>query len=524
MPRSESFYRLISKENPDASIEDGLVDKNILEFKFPNFMNTFKIKFPASYLLQVCEECHSKKRTKSTCRVRLSHRTGPWSPIFLCMIFDETCLDDSGNLIDKQFSTRILLDEYHEVYSCGEVLNVDFPVCRTCRRHSLTRHNCRIAGKHKDMPWCTVFVTVTAVSKSDDKNNASSTSLDNSALSVNTSASELTTETTSTHAHSGTVVSSRKPLTADIEDFKDRKLKTTLVAVSGSTCTTITVKEKKEMKDNCSNVMQKMQRESDVEVNEKRKALTSTPKCLNLYPQQSLGSATTASTDPNKSRLPPSDGLSQVRGADDISSAADVAIQSHAGENKRQKNDNVPPTSSLELMTDPEQEIINRYLLSQGRLLGSGVPPGYLSQGGLGSLQESSAIGMDLSLSGHLANVLSERVPRAYNPPTSNPLGIAGIDSLGGMRASNSSLHTNAAIHHEALLRERLGLSTFSQRPNLDIANSTSLTRSRLSDYLSLSHQANLRYSNYDANSLALSRNRSIRGGNLHQELNDVKE
>eukprot|EP00588_Corethron_pennatum_P014802 CAMPEP_0194279530 /NCGR_PEP_ID=MMETSP0169-20130528/13981_1 /TAXON_ID=218684 /ORGANISM="Corethron pennatum, Strain L29A3" /LENGTH=269 /DNA_ID=CAMNT_0039023965 /DNA_START=854 /DNA_END=1663 /DNA_ORIENTATION=+ len=269
------------------------------------------------------------------------------------------------------------------------------------------------------------------------------------------------------------------------------------------------------MKGNGSNSIQKMQTEPELEVGEISQA---TADASNFPSQQALNNVTAVSTNTNRLQLQSSDGLGQVNGVNNVSSSAAISPK------PRSSDDNVLSSlTSCEQTTDPAQEIIERYLLSQGRVLGSGDAPGYLSQGGFGSLQESSLLGMDSPLSGYLGNGLSQRVPRVYNPSASNPLGIAGIEGLGSIRVPNSSLRANAAMHQEALLREHLGFnSSFHPHSNFDAANS-SFAESRLNDYLSLS-QANLRPSNYDINSMALSRNHSIRGKNSQKESNDTKD
>jgi len=316
--------------------------------------------------------------------------------------------------------------------------------------------------------------------------------------------------------HSDTIADSPvlEPSFLDKKDSMGSKLETLLVAVSGNTCTAITVKEKSKMKGNGSNSTQKMQAEPDLEVGENSQATTD---ALNFPSQQSLNNVTTVSTNTNRLQLQSLDGLGQVGGVSNVSSSAAISPK------PRSSDDNVLSSlTSCEQTTDPAQEIIERYLLSQGRVLGSGASPGYLSQGGLVSLQESSLLGMDSSLSGYLGNALSQRVPRVYNPPASNPLGIAGIDSFGSMSVP-TSLRANAAIHQEALLREHLGFNnSFHPHSNFDAANSSSFAESRLNDYLSLS-QVNLRPSNYDINSMALSRNHSIRG-NSQKEPKDTKD
>jgi len=422
MPRSESFYRSIArngnwKHDGISPNEETIIDKNILNFKFPGFENPINIKFPISYLLQVCEDCHLKKRTKATCRVRLSHKSAPWSPLFLCLVFDKTCLDKNNNLMDKPFSAKILPDEYHEIFSSAEVLSDVFPVCHTCRRHSLTRHNCRTEALHRNLPWCTVFISVTALSISDDKNQAiNATSLDEFSSSGNISVKSCTMDTSNKHIYSDFNVGScvTRPEFSDRANTEGQKLKSFLVAVSGRTCTTIKVEVKRQESSHISNALNTTHEElhctSSNGENIQIGIRNNDPRMNHLLSQDYQNSGTAALLNPDISQFSLQNEIAQLRNIQ-----SDYMLRDNHYLSSQVPN----------YLLDPTQDIMRRYYL-QERTLGNAGLPMYLPQGGLGSL-ESSVSRMNYSLPEHVnlgidRDDLMQTLPRTYNLALSDHL------------------------------------------------------------------------------------------------------
>jgi len=428
MPRSESFYRSIArngnwKHDGISPNEESIIDKNILNFKFPGFENPINIKFPISYLLQVCEDCHLKKRTKATCRVRLSHKSAPWSPLFLCLVFDKTCLDKNNNLMDKPFSAKILPDEYHEIFSSAEVLSDVFPVCHTCRRHSLTRHNCRTEALHRNLPWCTVFVSVTALNISDDKNQANNgtTGLNEFSLSRNISIKSCTMDTSNKDIYSDFNVGScvTGPVFSDRSNTEGQKLKSCLVAVSGRTCTTIKVEVKRQESSHISNALntthEELQCTSSNTENIQRGINNNDPRMAHLLLQDYQNSDTAALVNPDISQFSLQNEIAQLRNIQSDNMLRDNMLRDNHYLSSQVSN----------YLPDPTQDIMRRYYL-QERALGSAGLPMYLPQGGLGSL-ESSASRMNYSLPEHVnlgidRDYLMPVLPRTYNLAPSDHL------------------------------------------------------------------------------------------------------
>jgi len=129
---------------------------NILTFTPPGFKQSLNVKFPDSRL-PVCVSCKKNYKTKDMCRVRNQHTSSPWTTAYICMSVDETCTDDDGNYVDQPFVIRMFQGRPYCVTE-------DFapksktPVCATCKKTNRTRSFCRDRHKHRNLPWCTVYV------------------------------------------------------------------------------------------------------------------------------------------------------------------------------------------------------------------------------------------------------------------------------------------------------------------------------------------------------------------------------
>jgi len=439
MPRSESFYRSIARDGNwnhrgVKSSEDGMTDKNILNFKFPGLENPINIKFPISYLLQACEECHLNKRTKATCRVRLSHKSAPWSPIFLCMIFDDTCLDNNSNLLDKPFSAKVLLHEYHEIFCSAEVLSDIFPACLSCRKHSLTRHNCRTEALHKDMPWCTVFVAVTSKYTVGNNNQANSGN-----TSIKSSIMNMIPKQVYPYSDAGSFVT--KSSFSDRANTERLKLKTFLVSVSGRTCTAIRVEEKSQGSNHNSNELRARQGEPyRTSINKEHDQIDiniGDPRMTYLHSQDYQNSTPVALANPDITQFPLQNKITQIRNI----------------QNDCELHDNHYLSSQVHrnCFLDPTQEIMNKYYF-QGRTLGSRVFPDRLSQRGSESLQESLTLGMSSSPEhlnhGTIRDNLTQTSPRTYSLFPSK-FHSSDMSTLGGLGIPSSSFHNNVAIDND---------------------------------------------------------------------------
>ena len=143
---------------------------NILSFTPPGFSQVLNVKFPDSRLA-VCEKCKKNYKTRDMCRVRNSHTSAPWTTAYICITLDESCLEN-GKYVDKPFSVRMVP---WQPYCVKECFDAKTPVCAACKKTNRTRSFCRTRHQHKALPWCTVYVVLSA---SDSKTASTTTSKD----------------------------------------------------------------------------------------------------------------------------------------------------------------------------------------------------------------------------------------------------------------------------------------------------------------------------------------------------------
>ena len=139
---------------------------NILSFTPPGFRQVLNVKFPDSRLA-VCEKCKKNYKTRDMCRVRNSHTSAPWTTAYICITLDESCLEN-GKYVDKPFSVRMVP---WQPYCVKECFDAKTPVCAACKKTNRTRSFCRTRHQHKALPWCTVYVVLSA----NDSNTATTT-------------------------------------------------------------------------------------------------------------------------------------------------------------------------------------------------------------------------------------------------------------------------------------------------------------------------------------------------------------
>lgn len=137
--------------------------QNILTFTPPGFKQSLNVKFPDSRLA-VCEKCKKNFKTKDMCRVRNSHTAPPWSTAYICITLDDSCTDDEGKFIDKPMTLRMVT---WRPYNVRKPFHPKTPVCAGCKRTNRTRSFCRERHKHRQLPWCTVYVLLSALDQAD---------------------------------------------------------------------------------------------------------------------------------------------------------------------------------------------------------------------------------------------------------------------------------------------------------------------------------------------------------------------
>lgn len=127
---------------------------NVLTFTPPGFNQTLNVKFP-DCRLAVCEKCKKNYKTRDMCRVRNSHTAEPWSTAFICFTLDDNCTDADGKYVDRPLAVRMI---QWQPYCVKKPFDPKTPVCSACKKTNRTRSFCRERHKHRQLPWCTVYV------------------------------------------------------------------------------------------------------------------------------------------------------------------------------------------------------------------------------------------------------------------------------------------------------------------------------------------------------------------------------
>jgi hypothetical protein len=136
---------------------------NILTFTPPGFSQILSVKFPDSRLA-VCEKCKKNFKTRDMCRVRNTHTSAPWTTAYICITIDDSCLDENGKYIDKPMTVRMV---QWQPFCVKKPFDPKTPVCAACKRTNRTRSFCRERHKHRQLPWCTVYVLLSALDQTD---------------------------------------------------------------------------------------------------------------------------------------------------------------------------------------------------------------------------------------------------------------------------------------------------------------------------------------------------------------------
>lgn len=98
------------------------------------------------------------------CRVRNTHNTAPWTTAYVCITIDESCLDENGRFVDKPMTVRMV---QWQPFCVMKPFDPKTPVCAACKRTNRTRSFCRERHKHRQLPWCTVYVLLSTLEVAD---------------------------------------------------------------------------------------------------------------------------------------------------------------------------------------------------------------------------------------------------------------------------------------------------------------------------------------------------------------------
>eukprot|EP00554_Chaetoceros_debilis_P014182 CAMPEP_0194118834 /NCGR_PEP_ID=MMETSP0150-20130528/37153_1 /TAXON_ID=122233 /ORGANISM="Chaetoceros debilis, Strain MM31A-1" /LENGTH=648 /DNA_ID=CAMNT_0038810357 /DNA_START=172 /DNA_END=2114 /DNA_ORIENTATION=- len=156
-------YSTYRTDKTQCMVPQAVSHGNILTFTPRGFRQTLNVKFPDSRLA-VCEKCKRNYKTRDSCRVRSGHTSEPWTTAFICVTVDDSCTDANGNYVDKPMTVRMV---QWQPYCVKEDFEKKTPVCAACKKTNRTRSFCRVRHKHKQLPWCTVFVILSTVDSTD---------------------------------------------------------------------------------------------------------------------------------------------------------------------------------------------------------------------------------------------------------------------------------------------------------------------------------------------------------------------
>jgi hypothetical protein len=98
------------------------------------------------------------------CRVRNTHTSAPWTTAYICITIDDSCLDENGKYVDKPMTVRMV---QWQPFCVKKAFDPKTPVCAACKRTNRTRSFCRERHKHRQLPWCTVYVLLSALDQTD---------------------------------------------------------------------------------------------------------------------------------------------------------------------------------------------------------------------------------------------------------------------------------------------------------------------------------------------------------------------
>lgn len=183
------------------------IEKETTEFhvNIPGILQPIMICFPASKL-PVCTKCKGQYKSRTYCRPTHPN-TLPWSIVYVCLTFDDSCFDSKTSLFKRNgtFHTKIMevneskgknkkhsnnwipykiqkdslfspLNTEEEKNLTGtsavsarnsnkeQKVNKHVPMCVDCKRKKYTTGFCR--GKnnpHEYLPWSTVYSTVSCI-------------------------------------------------------------------------------------------------------------------------------------------------------------------------------------------------------------------------------------------------------------------------------------------------------------------------------------------------------------------------
>jgi len=143
---------------------------NLLRYIIPGLQKEIEIPFP-DRKLPVCTRCKKIYKTRELCRVRDGHTEVAWNTTHLSVSLDDSCFAQNTRgdlcLVDEnsvKFVARTLkgpVMPYRTKKS--DTLLANTPICMACKQKNYTRNHCREKQKHRQLPWGTAYVVLSAV-------------------------------------------------------------------------------------------------------------------------------------------------------------------------------------------------------------------------------------------------------------------------------------------------------------------------------------------------------------------------
>eukprot|EP00555_Chaetoceros_dichaeta_P015257 CAMPEP_0198271812 /NCGR_PEP_ID=MMETSP1447-20131203/50670_1 /TAXON_ID=420782 /ORGANISM="Chaetoceros dichaeta, Strain CCMP1751" /LENGTH=241 /DNA_ID=CAMNT_0043964621 /DNA_START=117 /DNA_END=842 /DNA_ORIENTATION=+ len=143
-----------------------------MKIRIPGLQNIIDIPFPDGKL-PVCTPCKAMFKSREHCRLRDGHTDVSWIKTYVCVILDDSCITQNSNgglsLVnedDVQFSARLVSGPPMPLRAKNENFGgTRTPFCTACYEKNNTRHHCREMKRHQMLPWTTVYVLLSAVTR-----------------------------------------------------------------------------------------------------------------------------------------------------------------------------------------------------------------------------------------------------------------------------------------------------------------------------------------------------------------------
>jgi len=139
-----------------------------LEYLIPGLENFINIPF-AARKLPVCATCKQDYKSRERCRLEHGHTDIPWNTIYLCVTLDDSCFtrDLQGRLcLVNEGSMRFVAQSIPEPslrYRAKEGhIDGKYPFCMACKEKDYTRYHCRGMQHHRQLPWETSYISLSA--------------------------------------------------------------------------------------------------------------------------------------------------------------------------------------------------------------------------------------------------------------------------------------------------------------------------------------------------------------------------